>query len=260
MSEIFERVVCGVDHSEAGNVAARLASRLTLPEGSLALVSVDDPSLAVHAGFEAAAVTAELLREAEAALVKGRTAAERSHAVDTCLLEGNPLDCLLAEIEREEATLAVVGSHGYSRAVGIPLGSVATHLLHEAPCSVLVARAPRDAERWPHTIVAGVDGTPESAPAAEVARELAERFGAAVRFEAATADRVDIEAAREIAPELEEVPERAVEELHVLSELADLVVVGSRGLKGIRALGSVSERVAHEALCSVLVVRPGRET
>jgi nucleotide-binding universal stress UspA family protein len=35
----------------------------------------------------------------------------------------------------------------------------------------------------------------------------------------------------------------------------DLLVVGSRGLHGIRALGSVSERVAHEAPCSVLVVR-----
>jgi fatty acid/phospholipid biosynthesis enzyme len=35
----------------------------------------------------------------------------------------------------------------------------------------------------------------------------------------------------------------------------DLLVVGSRGLQGFRALGSVSERVAHEARCSVLVVR-----
>jgi nucleotide-binding universal stress UspA family protein len=34
----------------------------------------------------------------------------------------------------------------------------------------------------------------------------------------------------------------------------DLVVVGSRGLHGVRALGSVSERVAHRARCSVLVV------
>jgi nucleotide-binding universal stress UspA family protein len=32
-------------------------------------------------------------------------------------------------------------------------------------------------------------------------------------------------------------------------------VVGSRGLQGMRSLGSVSERVAHEARCSVLVVR-----
>ena len=37
---------------------------------------------------------------------------------------------------------------------------------------------------------------------------------------------------------------------------ADLLVVGSRGTHGAGSLGSVSERVAHEAPCSVLVVRP----
>jgi len=36
---------------------------------------------------------------------------------------------------------------------------------------------------------------------------------------------------------------------------ADLIVLGSRGLRGLRALGSVSERVAHHAGCSLLVVR-----
>ena len=39
------------------------------------------------------------------------------------------------------------------------------------------------------------------------------------------------------------------------SSCADLLVVGSRGLHGPRALGSVSERVAHKATCSVLVTR-----
>jgi nucleotide-binding universal stress UspA family protein len=41
------------------------------------------------------------------------------------------------------------------------------------------------------------------------------------------------------------------------SQRASLVVLGSRGLRGIRALGSVSERVVHEAQCSVLIARPG---
>jgi hypothetical protein len=41
---------------------------------------------------------------------------------------------------------------------------------------------------------------------------------------------------------------------------ADLLVLGSRGLHGLRALGSVSERVAHRAPSSVLVVRCQRVT
>ena len=61
--------------------------------------------------------------------------------------------------------------------------------------------------------------------------------------------------ARRIAADLELLPGKPVDELAVLSEFADLVVVGSRGLKGLTALGSVSERVAHQASSPVLVVR-----
>jgi nucleotide-binding universal stress UspA family protein len=66
------------------------------------------------------------------------------------------------------------------------------------------------------------------------------------------------EAARAIAPELEEQGERALNVLVAASESADLIVVGSRGLHGLKALGSVSERVAHQARSSVLVVRPAQ--
>lgn len=265
MDGVFDCVVCGVDASDAGTEAARQAARLTNPEGSLTLVTVDDPSIAVHAGWRMAAIAEELALEARDAATEGRAVAETLHPVATRLLEGDPLHCLLAEIVRRDATLVVVGSHGYRRAVGIALGSVATHLLHESPCSVLIARVPRDPERWPRSIVVGVDGSLESAAAADIARGLGERFGASVRFVAATHGQVDLAAALAIAPELEELPARPLDELHVLSERADLVVVGSRGLKGVRALGSVSERTAHDARCSVLVVRtqksnPGGES
>ncbi len=48
---------------------------------------------------------------------------------------------------------------------------------------------------------------------------------------------------------------RPVEALVDAASRADLLVVGSRGAGGLRALGSVSERVAHRASSSVLVVR-----
>jgi nucleotide-binding universal stress UspA family protein len=67
--------------------------------------------------------------------------------------------------------------------------------------------------------------------------------------------RVDVEAAKRIAPECEEHEGRARDVLTVASETADLVVVGSRGLRGLRALGSLSERLAHDARSAVLVVR-----
>lgn len=252
----FDCVVCGVDRSEAGLTAARVAGLITGPAGSLLLVSAYDPSIAVHAGWNMAHVLEQLAVEADEALEQGRTEAEPLHPLEGKLLEGDPLHCLLAEIASRDATAVVVGSHGISRATGIALGAVSTSLLHDAPCSVLIARGAVDATRWPRRIVVGVDGSADSARAVEAASALAARFDAEVRSIVATSDaRVDLVAARRIAPGCEVHQARALDVLYGASEAADLTVVGSRGLRGLRALGSLSERIAHEARCSVLVVR-----
>jgi nucleotide-binding universal stress UspA family protein len=255
MTHIFDRILCGVDDSAAGAIAARLAARVSLPASSLELVSVEDPTAVAQAGMYATQAAVDIAGAARAALERGAEEASAHAPVATRQLKGAPVRCLENELERIDATLVVVGSHNYSRRVGIVLGSVATHMLHEAPCSVLIAREPRDALRWPRSIVVGIDGSPESAEAAAVARHLAERFGAKLRCVVAPAGDVDLGAVHEIAPDVEELEGKPVDELTVLSEQADLVVVGSRGLKGLRSLGSVSERVAHRAHSPVLVVR-----
>ena len=51
---------------------------------------------------------------------------------------------------------------------------------------------------------------------------------------------------------------RAADAIAGVGEGVDLIVMGARGMKGAKALGSVSERVAHKAASSVLVVRPVR--
>ena len=257
VAAVFDRVVCGVDRSDAGLSAARAAGLLTSPEGSLTLVAVDDPSIAVHAGWAMLHVLQELAEEAQAALERGRAEAEPLHALEAKLVEGDPFHCLLAEIARREATLVVVGSHGLSRAAGITLGAVSTHLLHEAPCAVLIARGSIEAGRWPRHIVVGLDGSPDAQRALEAAQALANRFDCAVRVITATQDaHVDLNRARRMAPDLEEHDARALDALTITAETTDLVVVGSRGLRGLQALGSLSERLAHEAEHSVLVVRP----
>jgi nucleotide-binding universal stress UspA family protein len=121
---------------------------------------------------------------------------------------------------------------------------------------VLTVREGVDVDSWPTRIVVGVDGSPQSARALAAARELADRFGPSVRPVVALLDASsDLHEARLLASDVEELSGSAVDELVHAAEDADLLVVGSRGLTGIRALGSVSERVAHSARCPVLVVR-----
>jgi nucleotide-binding universal stress UspA family protein len=162
----------------------------------------------------------------------------------------------MRELKEKQATLAVVGSHGHSRLSEIMIGGVAGELLHSAPCSVCIARRPATEALFPRAIVAGCDGSPESEAAVAVARHLADRFGASLSIVTALGGKdVDRERADELGAVV--VERHPVEALVSAGESADIVVVGSRGLHGVRALGSVSERVAHQANCSVIVLRGG---
>jgi nucleotide-binding universal stress UspA family protein len=232
---IFDRVLVGVDDSPESLEAARQAAVLTT--GSIALLAAYDPAggLVGGGGMPPAPVFLD-----EASM---RDAAEhaRDHVNEELapltpvgkVTSGRAWQRLLEEIDRRQHTLVAVGSHGAGRAKGIVIGSTATELVHKASCSVLVARRPL--KRFPSRIVVGVDGSKEAAVADAVAGDLAERFDAILdRFE-----NVDHPVSTLVEAGME----------------ADLLVVGSRGLHGIKALGSVSERVAHETRCSVLIVR-----
>jgi nucleotide-binding universal stress UspA family protein len=256
MSHVFERVLCAVDDSVAGATAARQAARIAADEGVLTLVSVDDSSMTTAGLMPVVAAAPPEPGHAERALEVAREEAERTHGVWTRRLVGEPVRTILDEAAERRASLLVIGSHGYRRATGIAFGLVGSRLIHDAPCSVLVAHPERSVEHWPRSIVAGIDGSVLSAAAADVARDLADRFRASLRIVACAKGHVDVEAARAIGPEVEVLPAHPVSALHALSSATDLVVVGSLGLHVPRALGSVSERVAHRSDCPVLVVRP----
>lgn len=251
--DVFDRILCGVDHSPEALEAARQAERLRAPTGLLRVAAVTDVDTAVHAGFAMSHALGELDASARAALHR---------AIDTVrpgsshLFAGHPVTCLLDAVERYDATLVAVGPHGHSRALGVLLGGVSTALLHRAPCSVLLARRPRFGQ-FPASILVGVDGSEHSLAAAAVARGIAERFGSELVLVAARGGRsIDLDAVQAPPSEVVTDPGRPVDTLAELSHEADLLVLGSRGLHGFASLGSVSERVAHRAACSVLVVRP----
>ncbi|HEU6444577.1 MAG TPA: universal stress protein [Gaiellaceae bacterium] len=251
--DIFQRVLVGVDDTPHAFEAARQAAVLRTPGGTLHLVAAVDSGKAVHAGFAAAAVADQMRYSAQEAL---DAAAAATGPTTQTLIEGRPCPTLLERLRRHDATLLALGAHGHRRGAGRLLGAAGSILLREVPSSVLLARPDSWPAGHPERIVAGVDGSPQSALAADVARALSKRFGARLTFVAGLGGKLrDPEGVKELFPEAVIDERSPVDALVSASRSADLVVLGSRGLHGLQALGSVSERVAHRAHSSVLVVR-----
>lgn len=188
---VFERILVGVDETESSLEACRQAVRLVEPGGRLeALFAVD---------VDESRIDEELEREARAALREaGKIIGPQAM---TRLVHGWPKESLLHELERQRTTLVAVGTHGHRRATEIVIGGTAGSVLHDAPCSVLVARPPLDAVRFPQSVVAGIDGSPEADAALSVAEDLAARFGASLRVVVALAGKdVDLSQVKRRAP------------------------------------------------------------
>jgi nucleotide-binding universal stress UspA family protein len=255
----FARVLVGIDGSPESAEAARQAAVLA-DDGPLTLLSAYDlvPPVVSGLGLHVPPVC-DAVELQDAALTRVEHARdELGDTVPECRCRitcGRASSRLIEEVLRRQHTLVAVGSHGTGRIHGILIGSTATEVVHKAPSSVLVARAA--GATFPARIVVGVDGSPESATAFELARELATRFGASVWPVVAHGGKgVDEGMVETILGDYrEDSPDAPVRALVAAAADADLVIVGSRGLHGVRSLGSVSERVAHEASCSVLVAR-----
>jgi nucleotide-binding universal stress UspA family protein len=259
----FASIVCGVDGSPSSQEAARQAATLTDPGAELAYVAVTWEQGV--SGTARATLTPEpargYLREARDDARERGVAAEvvEEHADD-------PAPRLLEFSAGHD--LLVVGIHGHSRTSGIMVGSVATAALHRSSIPVLVARRPPEGVEFPARIVLASDGTPMSDAAAELTARIAARHGADVAiigtrdhekpFRPGLAEHAaQIAAATGTEPTTLDAPGAPHHAVATAARDFDaaLVITGSRGLTGASALGSVSERLAHAAPCSVLVVR-----
>jgi nucleotide-binding universal stress UspA family protein len=183
---------------------------------------------------------------------------------------GNAIDVLLPQ--SKEHDLLVLGTHGKSRARGIAFGSTASEAAHSLETPLLIARQPPPEAAFPQRILFATDGSEGSWAPARAAGELA------VRFEA-DLDVVHVDDGKhsEAAPVIEEqvaeigklrgdtAPAFSRHEGHAKKEIIEaakergssLIVAGRRGVKGLKALGSVSERIVSAAECSVLLVPDG---
>jgi len=187
--------------------------------------------------------------------------------------------------EELKAGLIAVGSRGTSRIKRALMGSVSDSVIRYAHCPVLVVRW--EPLIFPARILVATDGSEEATLAAKTAAELAHRTYSELhlmsvanassfddvhkagsvenlrhRAQNVLDDQVNKieQSGREVARKHVRVSQRHPADaiVRVAEETgANLVVMGSRGLGGLRRalMGSVSDSVVRHAHCPVLVVR-----
>jgi nucleotide-binding universal stress UspA family protein len=261
---LFANILCGVDGSRGSAEAVRQVIALCGPETVLDFFAVTHSA---GVGLSTQADLSEL--RAQAALDDAAWHAKRAGVTAvTSLRKGARVsDMLLAE--GQEHDLLAIGCHGNTRLGGMMLGSTSTQIAHRADGPLLIARHSSDGEEFPRVILVASDGSPGSWGAVRTASRLAGARGSELRvvyvpdghperYRALFKQLAAIERDIGSVPAFTDVPgdpARRIVEAAEESE-ASLIVVGKRGLRGIRGLGSVSERIVHRARCSVLMTPP----
>jgi nucleotide-binding universal stress UspA family protein len=270
MTGAFAKIVCGIDGNPAALEGVRQAAALVDPGGTIVLAAVADEWPGVQVAAEPRPLfgpdaVAEALSEAHAVL------ADSDLRVVERPLEngaGYQWDALLDEAA--DADLLVLGRHHLPRATGFLIGSMTTNVLHQATLPVLAAVEPPNGLPFPGRILVASDGPGHPEEAVRVAAQIARRSGSEVillrvsddrgpgqpEVAAAVAELTEVTGARPVEVVVTGTPHHAIAE-SAAAEHASLVITGGRGLPSVETfgIGSVSERVAHEAPCSVLVVR-----
>ena len=266
------RILAGTDGSERATEAVRQAARLASASGArLILAHVIDTGRPHDEDVER---EADRTLEAASEIARSLDVEPEAH-----ILGGDPGEALVAHAELDGVDLLCVGPDAGLLGGAIRIGRIANHVLREARCSVLVAR--RAGPDFPHRIGCAVDGSDGSVETATTAATLAAAAGAELHLVHVVpvfrghntewtlgpdeASPPELEPSVTAASSLGVIPNREMamgrpeRALVAAAERDgyDLMVVGHRGVRGVRRalLGSVSERVALDAPCSVIVAR-----
>jgi nucleotide-binding universal stress UspA family protein len=274
---MFKNVLVGVDGRPGGRDALALASHLTDPAGRLTLAHV-------HSGAARLpqAISPELLREernASRSLLEQERATAGVSAELIGIEAGTTGAGLHRQAEDQQADLLVVGSCSRGTFGRAMLGDDARASLNGAPCAVAVAaRGYGENPTAISNLGVAYNGSPESATALAVARELAAPTSAEVHalevvslpplaygglMAAPMGEFINgiVKEGNDRMKELADIDGRAVyglagEELAAFGDGLDLLVVGSRSYGPVRRLvnGSTSNYLERHARCSLLVL------
>jgi len=264
-ARVFTNILCAVDGTVASTAAVRMAACLAGPKGHLTLLAVSAVS-GTGPNASAAISPARVKR----ILAHVQRVAERAGVPASTVVDpGAPPARVILERAAEYELLAI-GAPATSWLGGMLVGGVAARALGEPTTPLLVVRRKFEDTLCGARIVVASDGEDGSDRVVELAGRLASSLDARATLVHALgpeskshphriqAQSRALELALDGAGDTHVEPGKPVEVILEAAERtgADLLVVGSRRLSGLRAFGSVSRRVTHDAPCSVLLLPP----
>jgi nucleotide-binding universal stress UspA family protein len=150
-------ILLATDGSPSAEAATEKAIELAKATGSdLAVITVWHVAVSAFA-YEPLVVVPEVLdterqRAVEVLAAARDRAAKAGVQVEEILVEGRPPDEICNVARERDASMIVIGSHGFGPARRLIFGSVSTDVLHHASCPVLVVRSkPAEDEATPES-------------------------------------------------------------------------------------------------------------
>lgn len=145
------KIVIGIDESPYAIAALEWVKQVRWPLGTrFVLVSAIPIEIMSYAlggpgGMWAVPEIEEnLMRAHQDMATRAEENLQAAHLNTAALVEhGDPRDVIVRVAASEKADLVIVGSHGRSGMSKLLMGSVASHVVTHAPCTVLVIKQPR---------------------------------------------------------------------------------------------------------------------
>lgn len=265
---VFADILCAVDGTHRSYAAVEQAAALAGPQGSLTLLAVT--AVRGSGKYQHAAISPE---RAERVLEHAARIAEQAPVPCTTTVDpGSPAPQMILEQAAHHDLLAL-GAPTDSMLGAMLVDSVTHSVESSSPVPLLAARELAEGtDRFAARIVVASDGLDGSDELVALVGRLAREHSARVTLlhavgveSRARPHRISeqvrsldatLRATSDVRVEAGDAPGAILQAARDTS--ASLIVMGSRGLTGLQAVGSVSRHVLHEAHCSVLLMPPDR--
>jgi nucleotide-binding universal stress UspA family protein len=262
---VYTNILCAVDGTHTSAAAVRMAACMAAPSGHVTFLAVT-----AQTGSGQYAQAAISPSRAKSILNAAKRVADHAGVESTIIVDSDHPAAQVILKRACEHDLLVIGAPVGSWLGGLIIGGVTTAALSQFTTPMLVVRRSFNGPLQGRRILVASDGQDGSEEIVKLAGDLATSHHAPVTLlhvlgakSAVRPHRIEAQAhTLELTlPDMSEVcieSGKASEAILQAAQRTDaaIVVLGSRRLRGLRALGSVSRRVVHDAPCSVLLLPP----